>query len=137
MKELVFITEDDFVQQKILQYHFEEGLGNYTVKCFDSPDEMLQHLDEKPFAIVLDHHFAGKFETGLDYLNILSKKHARIPVIYHTSTEDKAVRENALKAGAHEFILKDGASLVRLRTALDQIAEKKNKKGLFDWFKKA
>ena len=69
MKSLVFIVEDNPIQQKILQVHFEEMLGNYQVKTFLNPDDMFAHFDEKPFAIVLDHFFNDKKDkTGLDYL---------------------------------------------------------------------
>ncbi len=135
MKELIFIIEDDLTQQKILQHHFEEGLGNYIVKCFEDPEDMVEHLKDKPFAIVLDHYFSSKAKTGLDYLTLLKKKHSSIPIIYYTSINDPSIRESALKGGAEQFILKDGASLVRLRTALDSIVAKKNKKSFFSWLK--
>jgi DNA-binding NtrC family response regulator len=129
MKHLVFIVEDDLTQQKLLRYHFEEGLGTYEVKCFTNPDDLLVHLDEKPFAVVLDHFFADRQETGLHYLSLIKKKSPAIPVIYHTTLVDEAVKTEALKKGAVEFINKDMASLVRLRTALDAIHKKKSKKG--------
>ena len=63
---LVFIVEDSPAQQKMLQVHFEQMLGNFSVKTFSNPDDIFSHLTEKPFAIVLDHFFADK--TGLYYL---------------------------------------------------------------------
>lgn len=129
MKNLVFIVEDDLTQQKLLRHHFEESLGSYEVKTFTNPDDLLAHLDEKPFAVVLDHFFADRKETGLHYLSLIKKKSSAIPVIYHTTLVDEAVKAEALKKGAVEFINKDMASLVRLRTALDAIHEKKSKKG--------
>lgn len=131
MKKLVFIIEDDLTQQKILQVHFEQALGSYTVRCFADPEEMIAHLDEKPFAIVLDHFFNHQTKTGLDYLAFLRKKHSSLPIIYHTSSIDDSIKEKVMKMGAIQFIHKDSASLVRLRTALDTIHEKENKKGFF------
>jgi CheY-like chemotaxis protein len=133
MKNLVFIVEDNPVQQKILQVHFEEMLGNYTVKTFSKPEEILTHLDENPFAIVLDHFFGEQNkQTGLDYLKILKKVHNEIPVIYYTTLNDDTVRAEVKRLGAVEYILKDSASLVRLRTALDKLHEKQSSgKGFF------
>lgn len=132
MKNLVFVVEDNAVQQKLLQVHFEQSLGNYTVKTFANPEELLAHLNEKPFAIVLDHFFGDSAaRTGLHYLKELKRKNSSLPVIYYTSSADEGVKTEALKLGADQFIPKDSASLVRLRTALDQIHEKKSKsKGL-------
>jgi DNA-binding NarL/FixJ family response regulator len=132
MKDLVFIVEDDLIQQKMLQVHFEKTLGNYDVRTFDNPEPLIANLKDKPFAIVLDHYFADKLgKTGLDYLRELRKKHSSIPVIYYTTLDDQAVRDEVMSLGAEQYIIKDSASLVRLRTALDMIHEKKSKKGFF------
>jgi CheY-like chemotaxis protein len=130
MKKLVFIIEDDLVQQKMLQIHFEEILANYTARTFSNPEDMLQHLREKPFAVVLDHFFSDKNgKTGLDYLRIMRKNYSFIPVIYYTTLEDKTIREEVMSLGAEQYIIKDSASLVRLRAALDSLHNKESKKG--------
>ncbi|MBS1507603.1 MAG: response regulator [Bacteroidetes bacterium] len=131
MEKLVFIIEDDLAQQKMLQFHFEQMLGSYVVRCFVHPEEMMTHLNEKPYAVVLDHFFADSTKTGLDYLKLLKKKHPSIPVIYYTSLNDEETKANALANHAEHFIVKDPASLVRLRTALDSIEQEKTKKGFF------
>ena len=131
MKNLVFIVEDSPVQQKMLQVHFEETLGNYTVRTFSNPDDLLVNLNQKPFAIVLDHFFDSKSDkTGLFYLKELKKSYGSIPVIYHTTLNDDNVKKEVMDLGAEQYILKDSASLVRLRTALDSLHEKLSKKGL-------
>lgn len=132
MKKLVYIVEDNPVQQKMLQVHFEQMLGDYSVKVFTEPEDIFSHLPEKPFAIVLDHFFSEKVKkTGLDYLKEIRKKYSSLPVIYYTSLEDNAIREQVMKLGVEDYIIKNSASLVRLRTALDMLNEKKSKKGLF------
>jgi PleD family two-component response regulator len=135
MKKLVFIVEDNPVQQRLLQVHFEEKLGNYNVRSFSDPDELFTHLNEKPFAIVLDHFFLDKADkTGLDYLKELRKNHSSVPVIYYTSLEDPEIYDQVMNLGVEQYIIKNSASLVRLRTALDLIHEKNAKKGLFQKF---
>ena len=130
--KLVFVVEDNPVQQKMLQVHFEQMLGNYTVKTFSNPDEMLQHLKEKPFTIVLDHFFDDKHaKTGVHYLKELRKNYPNIPVIYYTTLEDASIKAEVMNLGAEQYIIKNSASLVRLRTALDSIAEKQSKTGFF------
>lgn len=132
MKKLVFVVEDNLVQQKMLQVHFEEILGDYTVRTFDHPQDMLPVLKEKPFAVVLDHFFGDKDgKTGLDYLKLLREKHATISVIYYTTLDDASVRAEVMKLGAEQYIIKDSASLVRLRTALDSLHEKYANRGFF------
>ncbi len=72
MKNLVFIVEDDITQQKLLCHPFEKALGSYEVNCFTHPDDLVAHLDEKPFAIVLDHFFADRTETVLIHSNLIT-----------------------------------------------------------------
>jgi CheY-like chemotaxis protein len=130
MKNLVFIVEDNPVQQKMLQFHFEQTLGTYKVKTFTNPQEMLAHLKEKPFAIVLDHFFEDKKgKTGLDYLKDLRKYNSTVAIIYYTTLNDPAVEASVMALGAEQYIVKNSASLVRLRTALDGLHEKTSKKG--------
>ncbi len=133
MGKLVFIVEDSPAQQKMLQVHFEQMLGNFSVKTFSNPDDIFNYLSEKPFAIVLDHFFPDKTDkTGLHYLKDLRRNHSSIPVIYYTTCDDEAVRKEVMKLGAEDYIHKDSASLVRLRTALDLLEEKQSKKkGIF------
>lgn len=131
MNKLVFIVEDNPAQQKMLQVHFEETLRNYQVKTFSNPDEMMRHLSENPFAIVLDHFFNDSKITGLDYLKDLRKSHKSIPIIYYTTADDEAIRSHAIKLGVEQYIVKDSASLVRLRTALDILEEKHSRRGIF------
>lgn len=130
MKKTVFVVEDNPTQQKMLQVHFEQMLGDYEVRTFADPKEMFAHLDEKPYAIVLDHFFQDKEKTGLDYLKQLRKSHRRLPVIYYTTLDDESVRSQVMKLGAEEYIVKNSASLVRLRTALDTLLKKSQQKGL-------
>lgn len=130
-QKVVFVVEDDPVQQKMLQVHFEQLQGNYQVKTYADPKDMMLHLSEKPFAIVLDHFFADKQKTGLDYLAELRKSHRHLPVIYYTTLNDESVKKKVADLGAEEYIIKDSASLVRLRTALDALNAKSKKKGIF------
>lgn len=126
MKNLVFVVEDNPIQQKMLKVHFEEMLGNYDVRTFPNPDEMLEHLKEKPFAVVLDHFFNDLQErTGLHYLREIRKRNKTLPVIYYTSLEDEKTKAEVMQLGAEEYIIKNSASLVRLRTALDLIHGKR------------
>jgi len=131
MEKLVFVVEDDEVQQKILKHYFMQLDGGYVVRPFVNPEDLYNNLNEKPYAVVLDHFFAGTSKTGVDYLKVIKKQNSKVPVIYYTSLTDENVTKQVMELGAEEYIVKDSASLIRLRTALDVIHNKKNKKGFF------
>jgi CheY-like chemotaxis protein len=123
------VVEDHPVQQKLMKVHFEEMLGSYSVQIYSNPDEMLDHIKERPFAIVLDHFFGDQSsKTGLHYLKELKKRNSSIPVIYYTTLDDEKVRAEVMALGADQYIIKNSASLVRLRTALDILNSKASKK---------
>lgn len=129
MNILVFIVEDNPADQKVLELHFKQMLGDYTVRTFSNPDDMFGYLAEKPFAVVLDHFFGDRTnKTGLHYLRELKKKYSSIPVIYYTTLNDDKVRNEVISLGAEQYIIKDSASLVRLRTALDTLVAKRSQK---------
>ncbi len=128
MKDLVFIVEDNLVQQKVLQAHFEDVLDDYIVKTFLSPVDLIRHMSKKPFAVVLDHYFGPGANTGLHYLKEMRTRYPSTPVIYHTSFNDIMLRDEVMSLGVEQFILKDTTSLVRLRTTLDTIHNKANVK---------
>jgi DNA-binding NarL/FixJ family response regulator len=130
-KKLVFVVEDNPVQQKQLQVHFEQTLGDYAVKIFPTPEALMNSLEEKPYAVVLDHFYEGHNKTGVEYLADIVKKYKRLHVIYHTTLDDEKIRKQVMDLGAEMYIIKDSASLVRLRTALDNIQEKESKRGFF------
>lgn len=124
MKKLVFVVEDDRVQQKLLHLHFEAMSGGYEVLLFTNPEVMMAELGRRPFVVLLDHFFDSLPErTGLDYLRDMRRRFPRLPIIYFTNSTDPDVHREAMKLGANYFIGKDPASLVRLRTALDTISQ--------------
>lgn len=73
---------------------------------------------------MLDHFFDPGTKTGLHYLRELKKRYSSIPIIYHTTLDDDAIRAEVMALGASEYIIKDTTSLVRLRTTLDTIHNK-------------
>ncbi|MEQ9592210.1 MAG: response regulator [Cyclobacteriaceae bacterium] len=131
MEKLVFVVEDDEVQQKILKHYFTQLDGNYVVRPFVNPEDLYNNLSEKPYAVVLDHFFAGTSKTGVDYLKVIKKQHSKVPVIYYTALTDEKITKEVMDLGAEQYIIKDSASLIRLRTALDVIHDKKNRKSFF------
>lgn len=131
-KKLVFIVEDNLLQQKMLQVHLEEILGNYEVRTFNDPQDLIKRLNEKPHAVVLDHFYENSQKTGLDYLAELRKTHKKVPVIYHTTLDDDDVRKQVMELHAEQYIIKDSASLVRLRTTLDLLQKKKKTLSIWD-----
>lgn len=137
MNDLVFIAENNIVQQKLLKVHFEEMPGNYVVRVFNHPGTLLAHLNEKPFVVILDHFFGDEMsKTGLEYLRVIKIRFPSTAVIYYTSEEDEDLHDTVMALGAEQYIIKNNASLVRLRTTLDALHDEtaRRRAGFFQRF---
>jgi DNA-binding NtrC family response regulator len=132
MKKSIFIIDDDVVYMKFIREHFSV-LGDYNVKVFYSGGEALRALkNSKPYLIILDHLFNEEPEkTGINYLDEIYKLYPRVPVIYLTASRSEPVRRHVTERGVFDYIIKDDAFLVYLRTALDKLEIKQKRKSFF------
>jgi len=137
MKKLVFIVDDDPVYLKFMNGHFKQ-MDEYQTEVFQSGAEAVKALDQtKPYLIILDHIFLNDPDnTGLDYLKEIRKKNAKIPVIYITAINEEILRAKTKKMKVIDYILKDDAFLIHLRTALDKLSAPPKKNLLTKIFSK-
>jgi len=128
--KVICIIDDDSAHRKVLEFNLTSQ--NYQVIPFASGSAFLKHsFTEPPFAIILDHYLKEE-KTGLEYLKDIKAKMPRVPVIYMTNETNADLIQEIKESKAIGYIAKDPASLVRLRTLLDEITEKS--KG--SWFSK-
>jgi DNA-binding NtrC family response regulator len=100
-------------------------LSGYQVSSFRSSSELLAALSNKPNLLII-----GEFTPDVNGLELIRQIRKILPasVIIHvaqTSAHIHAV--SSIKAGASEFIEKNAATFVRLRTSLDFL-EKQNQR---------
>ncbi|HCW06727.1 MAG TPA: hypothetical protein DGG95_05115 [Cytophagales bacterium] len=120
--KLICVIDDDKAHRKVLEYTLTSQ--NYNVLAFESGSEFLQHsFTENPFAVILDHHL-GETKTGFEYIKDIRKKIADVPIVYMTSETDDDLIKKIKASKVSGYIAKDPASLVRLRTLLDEISVK-------------
>jgi len=130
MDKLVFIIDDDPIYLKTMQNHFRL-LGGFQTESYTNGDEALANLSKDPFLIILDHHLQDPAKNGIYYLNEIRKKKQKTPILYMTSDNNPALLEKVNAAGGNKLIIKDSAFLVYLRTALDEILQKTEKRSFF------
>ncbi len=134
--KLICVIDDDPSHLKLVE-HTLTAQG-YAVKGYHSGAAFMANpIKDTIHAIILDHYLSeSEGKTGLDYLKLFKKRMPKTPVIYMTSETDKALAKEIMKRKAAGFISKDIASLVRLRTILDEINEKQGAGWLKNIFKK-
>src|SRR5258706_8759096 len=116
--KLICVIDDDLAHRKTLEFTLSSQ--NYEVLPFSGGADFLKHtFSTPPFAIILDHHLSEE-KTGLQYLKDIRKKIPGIPVVYMTSETSTELIKEIKAAKVSGYIAKDPASLVRLRTMLDE-----------------
>lgn len=108
-EKLIFVVDDDKVILNLLEYTFKSRDG-YKVRTFMSGEECLQHLDQEPDLIVLDHlfYFEGKESmSGLETLKTLRRINVNVPVIILSGQGDLTLVKEFIGNGAIKYIPKE------------------------------
>ena len=120
-----FVVDDDIAYQKFMQVHLRKF--GYEVRSFMNGQGCLLHLNENPNLIILDQNLEEE-RNGLDYLREIHHIAPKIPVLFLSAQNDLGSAVEAVKLGAIDFIEKNSASYIRLRTALEKLEGKISKK---------
>jgi signal transduction histidine kinase len=123
----VLLIDDSLADQRALRRALEKDTETqWEVEVASSAEEGLERLRQPPLpdALVLDFHLPGM--DGVSLLRELGERcKARTPaVVVYTGSGSEAVAVEAMKAGAHDYLLKESFSPDRLRHSLRAAVEK-------------
>ena len=128
-KVRVFIVDDDPTFSKLLEHELKQA-GCDKYKMFESGEDCLANLKDKPKLVLLDFTLGGL--NGLDVLKQIKETIPRTDVIMLTGLEDETVKQKCLAEGASNYILKDPDGLERFR---NEIVPKYKLKGFFSFLR--
>jgi signal transduction histidine kinase len=122
----VLLVDDSLADQRALRRALEKDPDTrWEVEQSSSAEEALERLRQPPLpdALVLDFHLPGM--DGVTLLRALREQcGARTPaVVIFTGSGSERVAVEAMKAGAHDYLLKEGFSPERLRHSLHNAVE--------------
>jgi DNA-binding NtrC family response regulator len=113
-----WVVEDDpFFRQMLLSYL--ELLG-YNARGFESGEEFMQHLSEKPDVVLLDQNL-GDGMNGLEILRNIKQEQRDMHVIFISGEESISTISDSYQYGSEEYMDKDSASLLRIKVRLEKI----------------
>jgi len=117
---LVSIVDDDESVRDALK-GFMQSVG-FAAEIFSSAEDFLgSDILDKTSCLIVDVQMSAM--TGLELQRHLSNDQSQIPMIFITARDDAAVRAQALKAGAVDFLKKPFAGdalLDAIGAALDR-----------------
>jgi len=123
MGKTIFFVDDDKLILNLLEYTFQSR-HDYKVITFQTGEDCLANLDQKPRLIVLDHILAGPGEnqlSGLETLIEIRKKDTEIPVVILTGQGDDALLSEFMENGADRYLTKDDFFIDSLMETIQQV----------------
>lgn len=121
MKKAVYVVEDNPMFVLMLNYRFDEWT-NVNLVHFSTAEDCIKHLEthhSHPSLYVLDYQLPGM--NGLDALKKIKKLDAQSRVAILSSTLNKELAVEFMKAGAEEVIEKRDRYLEKLCRLLDEV----------------
>ena len=117
---LIFIVEDDALQQEILKDHLESTTTDCVIKTFSTGEACLAQLgSQKPVLAFIDFNLNSKVKTAMDGVKFSKKLKAVFPKCEVIMVSDKnrvELIDKTLSKNSFKFIKKD-ASALKLATA--------------------
>jgi DNA-binding NarL/FixJ family response regulator len=139
-REHIFIVEDNEVYSMMLDYILTKN-SVYKFSSFKSGEDCVRSLHLNPRVIILDYALPGM--NGYDTLLEIKKYDPTIHVLMLSNNESKKLVTDLLKAGADDYILKQGhgekqiIEKIEALLATDELHEheesKLKSKKLFKW----
>ncbi|MBN1998565.1 response regulator [candidate division KSB1 bacterium] len=101
----VLIIEDHHEQARLMQLKLQHHNSPFLVEMTNTGEKGLDILGKNPFdVIVLDYSLPKK--NGLEILKIIKKRKIPIPVIMVTGQGDERIAVEAMREGAHDYLVK-------------------------------
>jgi PAS domain S-box-containing protein len=111
------IVEDSEDDALLMLYQIEKGGYEVEFERVETAEKMKLKLKEKKWDIILSDYSMPNF-NGLEALSILKKSDLEIPFIIISGAIGEDVAVEAMKAGAHDYIMKN--NLQRLLPAVER-----------------
>lgn len=125
----IFIAEDDVWYSELLKHHLESN-PDYEIKTFQSGEELLDALYEKPDVITLDYSLPDM--NGKKLLSYIKKESPDTEVVVISGQEDISTAVDLLKDGAYDYLVKDDETKHKTWQTILHIRENANLKHELD-----
>lgn len=113
----VLIVEDSENDAQLLVYELRQGGYDPAYERVDTCEAMANALDSQEWDLVIADYVMPHF-SGLEALKLVQDRGLDIPFIIVSGKIGEDVAVQAMKAGAHDYLLKD--NLTRLNFAIDR-----------------
>lgn len=113
---LIFIVQDNVIYKDLIVGFLQQRKFS-KLKTFNSGEECLKAIHQKPDIIVLDYSFEGI--TGLELMKRIKAEHAEIDFIFLSGQNNVEVAVNIMKMGAADYIVKNSQAPQNLLNSIE------------------
>lgn len=132
----IFLVDDDALYLRLLEIQFLEK-ANFDVLTFNSGEECLENLSQKPDLIILDYMLSSINKEAMNGIKILDKikqYNANIPVVILSSQDKIDVAINCMHHAAFDYVVKSETAFIRLQKIITSITEITKLQKQIDWY---
>ncbi len=114
----IFIVQDNVIYKDLLVGYLKQKKFK-NLKTFNSGEECLKAIHQKPDIIVLDYSFEGI--TGLELMKRVKAEHPQIDFIFLSGQNSVEVAVNIMKMGAADYIVKNSQAPQNLLQSIEYL----------------
>ncbi|MEI7663374.1 MAG: response regulator [Bacteroidota bacterium] len=116
----IFIVDDDTMLTDALSDFLTRKTPNH-IRVFNTGEECLRNLEEKPDVIILDYYLNSVQKdaaNGMEILQVIKKHYPELHVIMLSSQERYAVALQTIQKGAEQYVIKDGDAFGKIASII-------------------
>jgi two-component system OmpR family response regulator len=121
----IFVVEDDLLFQKSLEHHLLHALNsNVKITCFDTGEECLNHISQKPQIVILDYMLDSKVPDAINGAEVLCRIKEKLPetqVIMLSAHDRIQVAVETIKYGAYDYIIKNESAFLKTQSIVKNV----------------
>lgn len=119
----IFIVDDDTMLTSALEDYLTRKIP-HNIQSFQTGEECLNHLSEKPDVIVLDYYLDTidkDAANGMEILKAIKKESPDTHVIMLSNQEHYGVALQTIIKGAEQYVIKDADAFQKISEMIGQL----------------
>jgi two-component system, OmpR family, response regulator len=118
----IFIVDDDAMLREALKDWLTRKIP-HQVSTFETGEECLKHLSDKPDVVVLDYYLntvSKDAANGIEILGAIKKYDPAIHVIILSSQEHYGIAIQTIQKGAEQYVIKDENAFEKVASFINE-----------------
>lgn len=119
----IFIVDDDAMLTEALKDWLTRRIS-HQVSTFNTGEECLDHLSEKPDVVILDYLLntvSKDAANGIEILKAIKKYDPGIHVIILSSQEHYGIAGQTIQKGAEQYVIKDENAFAKIASMINEL----------------